>query len=58
MRLTLILHSMIGGTLAGVAVVVALVSGFTTLWPLIGAGVAGWLAGWPVAIYVSRAMRG
>ncbi len=58
MRLVLILHSLIGGTLASVAVVVALVSGVSTLWPLIGAGFIGWLIAWPIAIYVARAMRG
>ena len=58
MRLVLILHAMIGGALASVVVVVALISGVTTLWPLLGAGFAGWLIAWPVAIYVARAMRG
>ena len=58
MRLVLILHGLIGGTLASVAVVVALVAGVSSLWPLLGAGFAGWLIGWPVAILVARAMRG
>jgi len=56
-RLILILHAMIGGALASVAVVVALISGISTLWPLLGAALVGWLIGWPVAIYVARAMR-
>ncbi|MBV7408029.1 CTP synthetase [Maritimibacter sp. DP1N21-5] len=58
MRLVLILHSMIGTTLAGVAVVVALVSGVTGLWPLVGAAAAGWLIGWPVAFVVAHRMHG
>ncbi len=58
MRLVLVLHLVIGGTLAGVGVVAALVAGVTALWPLLGAAAAGWLIGWPVAIAVARAMRG
>ena len=58
MRLILILHGLIGGTLASVAVVVALIAGIGSLWPLLGAAFAGWLIGWPVAIVVARRMRG
>ncbi len=57
LRLTLILHAIAGGILASVAVVLALVAGVGGLWPLLGAAFAGWLAGWPVAILVARAMR-
>ena len=57
MRLVLILHGIIGSTLASVAVVGALVAGVGTLWPLVGAGLSGWLAGWPAAWYVARRMR-
>jgi len=56
-RLVLFLGSMIGSTLAFVFVVVALVSGVTGLWPLIGAAVAGYLAGWPTAWVVAKRMR-
>lgn len=56
-RLTLFLASMIGSTLAFVAVVVALVSGVTGLWPLLGAALAGWLIGWPAAFLIARRMR-
>ncbi len=58
MRLVLILHGLIGGALASVAVVVALLAGVSGLWPLLGAAFAGWLTGWPVAVHVARAMRG
>ena len=58
MRLILILHGLIGGTLASVAVVVALVAGIGSLWPLLGAAFAAWLIGWPVAVIVARRMRG
>lgn len=56
LRLILIMHSMIGTTLAGVAVVAALVSGVSGLWPLLGAAAGGWVVGWPVAWFVSRRM--
>lgn len=57
-RLVLFLGSMIGSTLAFVFVVVALVAGVTGLWPLLGAAVAGYLAGWPVALIVAKRMQG
>lgn len=56
-RLVLFLGSMIGSTLAFVFVVVALVSGTTGLWPLIGAALAGYVAAWPVAFVVAKRMR-
>ena len=56
-RLVLFLGSMIGSTLAFVFVVVALVAGIKTLWPLIGAAVAGYVVAWPVAYVVARRMR-
>ena len=58
LRLMLMLHGLIGTTLASVAVVVALVAGYGTLWPLLGAAVIGWLIGWPVSWYIARQMRG
>jgi L-serine deaminase len=57
MRLVLLLHSMIGTTLAGVGVVIALVSGVAGLWPLVGAAVTGWVIGWPVAWVVAQRIR-
>lgn len=56
-RLTLFLGSMIGSTLAFVAVVGALVAGVTGLWPLLAAAAAGYLIGWPAAVLVARRMR-
>jgi len=56
-RLVAFLGSMIGATLAFVAVVVALVSGVTGLWPLLGLAVLGYLIGWPLAWVVARRMR-
>ena len=56
-RLILFLGSMIGSTLAFVFVVVALVAGVKTLWPLIGAAIAGYLVSWPIAYLVAQRMR-
>lgn len=56
-RLVLFLGSMIGSTLAFVLVVVALVSGVTGLWPLLGAAAAGYVIAWPVAYLVAVRMR-
>ena len=56
-RLILFLGSMIGSTLAFVAVVAALVAGVTGLWPLLGAAIAGYAVSWPIAIAVARRMR-
>lgn len=57
MRLVLFLGTMIGSTLAAVGVVAALVAGVTGMWPLIGAAVAGYAIGWPIAAVVARRMR-
>ena len=56
-RLLLFLGSMIGSTLAFAFVVAALVAGVAGLWPLLGAALAGYLVGWPVALGVARRMR-
>lgn len=58
MYLLLVLHLFIGATLAGVGIVVVLVSGLTgALW-LWGSVVAGLVLAFPVAWYVARAMTG
>ena len=56
-RLVLLLHSLIGTGLASVAVVVALVSGVTGLWPLLGAAAAGWVIGWPLSWVVAKRIQ-
>lgn len=48
---------MIGSTLAFVFVVVALVAGLKTLWPLLGAAALGYAVGWPIALVVAKRMR-
>lgn len=52
--LTLILHIFIGSTLAGTAIVAALVSGFDTLQPILIAAAIGFLASIPVSWIVAR----
>lgn len=56
-RLIFFLASMIGATLAFVAVVVALVSGVTGLWPLLGAAIFGYVLGWLLAYVIAQRMR-
>lgn len=56
-RLVFMMHSIIGATLAGVAVVIALVSGVTALWPLLASAVAGWLIAWPIAFVIAKRIQ-
>lgn len=53
-RLASLLYSLIGTTLAGSAIVVALVMGFDDLTGILGAAVIGALAGLPVSWMVAR----
>ena len=54
LQLFLILHIFIGATLCGVAVVIALTLGFTTLTPILIALAAGFLAAFPVSWVVAK----
>jgi uncharacterized membrane protein YeaQ/YmgE (transglycosylase-associated protein family) len=56
LRLASILYSLIGTTLAGSLVVVALVTGNDTLVPIIVAAAIGAVIALPVSWYVARAM--
>ncbi|MBN8185792.1 CTP synthetase [Salipiger thiooxidans] len=56
LRLAGILYSMIATTLAGSLVVVALVSGYDTLLPILIAAAAGALVALPVTWLVTRAI--
>lgn len=55
-RLALILHIFIGATLAGVAVIAALVTGWDTLLPILGAAALGFAVAFPVSWAVARAI--
>jgi len=54
LRLASILYSLIGTTLAGSAIVVALVSGYDDAQGIVAAAALGGLAGLPVAYLVAR----
>ncbi|WP_138421754.1 CTP synthetase [Maritimibacter alexandrii] len=56
-RLVFMMHSIIGATLAGVAVVIALVSSVTGLWPLLASAVAGWVIAWPIAFVIAKRIQ-
>lgn len=53
-RLALILHLFIGSTLAGSAMIAALVAGYDTLSPILIAAALGFVASIPVTIMVAR----
>ncbi len=53
-RLTLVLLTFIGATLAGSAVVVALTMGYDTLVPIVVAAAIGFVAAVPVAWIIAR----
>lgn len=56
--LLLLLHLFIGATLAGVFLVILLVSGWVGVWPIVGAIALGFVLAFPAAYYVARAMQG
>ena len=54
LRLSLILHLFIGSTLAGSAVIAALVMGQDTLKPILIAAALGFFAAFPVSYLVAK----
>jgi len=52
--LTLIIHIFVGSTLAGSAIVAALVAGFDTTVPIVVAGLAGFVAGLPASWLIAK----
>lgn len=56
LRLGFILHLFIGSTLAGIAVIAALVSGYDTLSPILIAALAGYLLSLPATWAVAKAL--
>ncbi len=56
MRLAQILYSLISTTLAGSFIIVALVTGYTTMQPIIISAAAGFVVALPVAWYVAKAI--
>ena len=55
-RLALLLHIVIGSTLMGTAIIVALVMGYGTLNPLMIAAAVGFVAAIPLSYSVARAI--
>lgn len=57
-RVALLLYSLIGTTLAGSLMVVALASGFDTLWPVVGSAALGFVLAVPVSVLVAKRIVG
>ena len=56
LRLGLILHLFVGSSIAGSAVIAALVIGQDTLRPILIAALAGFILSLPVTFFVTRAV--
>lgn len=56
MRLAQILYSLIGTTLAGSLIIVALVMGYTTLQPILIAAAAGFVVALPATWLIAKAI--
>lgn len=54
MRLTMILYSIIGTSLAGSAVIAVLTMGYVALWPILGAAAVGAVVALPISWLVAR----
>lgn len=55
-RLAFIIHFFVSTTLAGSLVIAVLVMGLDTWKPIVAAAVLGYLAGFPVSVFVAKAM--
>ncbi len=58
LALTLIIHLFVGATLAGSAVILALVLGLDTLTPILIAAAVGFLVGFPISWFVAKRIGG
>ncbi len=54
LALSLMLHIFIGATVAGAAIIAVLVAGFGTTWPIVIAGLAGFVLSFPVSWLVAK----
>lgn len=54
LRLTLLMYSILSGTLAGVAIIVVLVMGYGTMMPIIYAAATGFIVAFPVSWMVAK----
>ncbi len=56
--LMLIIHLFLGATLAGSAIIVALIFGYGTTMPILAAGVVGFVAAFPASWIVAKKLSG
>jgi len=56
LRLASILYAMIGTSVAGAFVVVALVTGYDTIWPILLAAFAGGIIAVPATYFITKAI--
>lgn len=54
LRLTLLMYSILSGTLAGTAIIAVLVAGYGTMMPIIYAAIAGFVLALPVSWGVAK----
>lgn len=57
LRLAMTLYTIIGSTLAGICVIIALTTGNDTLQPLLVAAAIGAALGLPAALYIAKQLR-
>lgn len=57
-RLAIVLHSIIATTLAGSAIIVALVMGYDTLTPILMSAGIGFVAAIPASLFVAKQILG
>lgn len=53
-RLTLLMYSILSGTLAGTAIIAVLVAGYGTKMPIIYAAAAGFILAFPISWMVAK----
>ncbi|KPU82548.1 CTP synthetase [Marinosulfonomonas sp. PRT-SC04] len=54
LRLTLLMYSILSGTLAGTAIIAVLVAGYGTKMPIIYAALAGFLVAIPISWLIAK----
>jgi len=57
LRLALLMYSFISATLAGIAIVVVLAAGYSTIMPIIYAAIAGFVIAFPVSWLVAKKVK-
>lgn len=54
LRLTLLMYSILSGTLAGMAIIAVLVAGYDTMMPIIYAAATGFIVAVPISWIVAK----